>query len=244
MIGMNWGLEMREIKNLHVDLEVADKAVLKGGAPSVGAGEMTDGSAILETVEVPARPDLTLPEAEAKLLRAHYAAADTILEYGSGGSTVLAAELGKTVFSVESDAGWSDMMDSYFTANPPKGRVHLHPVDIGKTGKWGMPVNENGWRKYRHYPVSVWDREDFRQPDLILIDGRFRAACLLTAMMRTTRPVTVLFDDYAERKVYHTVERWALRAETVGRMARFEIAPWTIPPADLGIVLGIFNKQQ
>ncbi len=193
---------------------------------------------------MPARPELTLPEAEAALLRAHYAAADTILEYGSGGSTVVAAELGKTVFSVESDAGWSDMMAGYFAANPPKGRVHLHPVDIGPTGKWGMPANENGWRKYRNYPVSVWDRDDFVQPDLILIDGRFRAACLVTAMIRTARPVTVLFDDYTDRKVYHTVERWVDRAETVGRMVRFEIAPWTIPREDLGLVLSLYNKQQ
>ena len=31
------------------------------------------------------RPDLTMPEAEAELLRQHYEEADVILEYGSGG---------------------------------------------------------------------------------------------------------------------------------------------------------------
>ena len=49
------------------------------------------------------RPELTLPEAEAALLRETYDRAGVILEYGSGGSTVLAAEQpGKTVPSVES----------------------------------------------------------------------------------------------------------------------------------------------
>lgn len=190
------------------------------------------------------RPELTLPEAEAEWVREHYAAAKVILEYGSGGSTVLGAELGKTVFSVESDRKWAQMMADYFAANPPEGAVHMHPVDIGPTGKWGMPASDNGWRKYHKYPVSVWDREDFIQPDLVLIDGRFRAACLVTTMIRTERPVTVLFDDYDHREVYHGVERWVPRAETRGRMVRFEVEPWTIPPKDLGRVLAMFNRQQ
>ena len=55
--------------------------------------------------ETATRPKLTLPEAEASALRAAYAAAEVVLEYGSGGSTVLAAEAGAEVWAVESDAG-------------------------------------------------------------------------------------------------------------------------------------------
>jgi hypothetical protein len=195
--------------------------------------------------EVIERPQLTLPVAEADWLREHYAAAKVILEYGSGGSTVLAAEQpGTTVYSVESDLGWAEMMTGYFAANPPAGTVHMHPVDIGRTGKWGAPAGHGGWRRYQHYPVSVWDREDFIQPDLVLVDGRFRPACLVTTMLRTTRPVTLLFDDYTERKRYHAVERWIPRAGTRGRMARFEVVPWTVPPADLAEVLALFNQPQ
>jgi hypothetical protein len=50
---------------------------------------------------------LTLPADEARLLQDHYARAGVVLEYGSGGSTLLAARLGKQVFSVESDAAWA-----------------------------------------------------------------------------------------------------------------------------------------
>lgn len=189
-------------------------------------------------------PVLTMPAAEADWLCATYRGSKVILEYGSGGSTVLAAGMaGTTVFSVESDADWADRMAAYFAENPPVGTVHLHPVDIGPTGKWGAPRSNGGWRRYHRYPVSVWDRADFVQPDLILIDGRFRAACLLTAMMRTTRPVTVLFDDYAGRAPYHAVERWITPVERRGRMARFEVTPWAMPPADLGRVLDIFVQQ-
>ena len=191
------------------------------------------------------RPELTLPPAETAWLSAMYAAAPVILEYGSGGSTVLAAEMpGKTLFSVESDQEWAAMMAAYFQAHPPAAQVHLHPVNIGATGKWGAPAGNGGWRRYHLYPLSVWDREDFVHPDLILIDGRFRAACLLTALMRAERPVTVLFDDDAERKRYHRVERWVERAETRGRMARFEVFPGTLPKRDLTEILSIFTMQQ
>ena len=40
----------------------------------------------------PRRPDLTFPAPVAEAVRAAYAQAECILEYGSGGSTVLAAE--------------------------------------------------------------------------------------------------------------------------------------------------------
>lgn len=191
-----------------------------------------------------AAPTLQMPEAEADWLREHYAQAKVILEYGAGGSTVIAGQQpGATVFSVESDKNWAAMIEGYFEAHPPAAKVFMHPVHIGRTGKWGAPVNHAGWRRYRLYPVSVWDRQNFKQPDVVLIDGRFRPACLLTTMLRTTRPVTVLFDDYTEREKYHVVERWIPVAERRGRMVRFEAEPWTIPPADLAEVLAIFQRQ-
>ena len=66
------------------------------------------------------RPVITLPPEEEAAVRSYYAQAQVILEYGSGGSTVIAAELpSKTIFSVESDVKWLGGMKSYFAANPP-----------------------------------------------------------------------------------------------------------------------------
>ncbi|GGE03411.1 hypothetical protein SAMN05421774_101624 [Gemmobacter megaterium] len=189
------------------------------------------------------RPELTLPQAEAALVRATYDQAGVILEYGSGGSTVMAAEMpGKTVFSVESDHGWLTMMEGWFAANPPASTVRMHHGDIGPTGAWGRPADETTFRKWPGYALSVWDRPDFVQPDVVLIDGRFRAACLMTVALRTTRPVTVLFDDYTERKPYHTVETLLPRAGTVGRMVRFEVAPMALPPERLQWLVGLYQR--
>src|SRR5690554_280256 len=92
------------------------------------------------------RPELTLPEAEAERVAAAYGGADVILEYGSGGSTMLASEMpGKKVFSVESDQAWAGMMRGWFAQNPPANGTQIDVIwsDIGETGLWGRPIDDS-----------------------------------------------------------------------------------------------------
>jgi hypothetical protein len=201
-------------------------------------------TALAQSPAAQTRPTLTLPPAEAAAVADLYATATSILEYGSGGSTVLAAEMpGKTIFSVESDASWAAGLLAWFDENPPASTVHLHAVDIGPTGDWGMPINQRGWRRYHHYPLSVWDRADFIHPDVVLIDGRFRLACLLTVLHRTTRPVTVLFDDFRDRPVYHRAEMLVQPSSLIGRMARFDLVPRNLAPTDLAMFVDAFSRS-
>lgn len=176
-------------------------------------------------LDQPERPELTLTRPAAAAVRLAYRAARQVLEYGSGGSTVVAAEAGTPVFSVECDPVWAARMRRWFDSNPPKGQVVLHEVDIGPVGAWASPTDPETADRWPAYPQSVWDRPDFVQPDVVLIDGRFRVACLLTTALRTRRPVTVLFDDYAPRRIYHVVERLFRPVAMHGRMAQFDIAP-------------------
>lgn len=185
-----------------------------------------------------------LPAEEAAWLAEHVSRARVILEYGSGGSTRQAAAAGgKIVFSVESDPFWADQLCRQLKADGHAAGVHLHVVDIGPVGRWGRPTDSSGWRHYHAYPLSVWDRPDFRQPDLVLIDGRFRPACLMAVMARSRAPVTVLFDDYVGRARYHVVERIVAPSEIRGRMARFEIEPGAWPPEHLTTILGLFTRS-
>lgn len=189
------------------------------------------------------RPELTLPEAEAEAVRAAYAGASVILEYGSGGSTALAADMdGKTIYSVESDRKWATMMEGYFEQNPPKSTVHMHHVNIGPTKEWGHPVDHGGWWKYIRYPLSVWDRDDFQHPDVVLVDGRFRVGCVLATMMQITRPVTLLFDDYAGRDRYHEVLRYAEPDQQFGRMVRFSLTPRVFRPDEMLDVITLMQR--
>ncbi len=189
-----------------------------------------------EHTEPPAfwSPEMTFPAAVRAYVEARYRAADVILEYGMGGSTAFAAGLpGKTVLSVENAKPFYENMVAYFANVPPKAKVVLHHQDVGRTKAWGFPADASGWPRYHDYPMSIWRHPDFVQPDLVLIDGRFRVGCFLATLFLTEKPVTVLFDDYTKRGYYHLVERYAPRVETVGRMVRFDLEPATISRADL-----------
>jgi len=192
------------------------------------------------------RPELTLPEAEAAAVRAAYERASVILEYGSGGSTVLASEMpGKQVFSVESDQEWAQMMRAFLAQNPPAEATEVDVIwsDIGPTKDWGYPRNNSGWHRYARYPLEVWDLPEFRQPDVVLVDGRFRTGCAMAVALRSTRPVVVLVDDYKRRKQYHQIEEFLgapLRLH--GRMAEFDVKPMALPTDRLLSIIEMMTR--
>jgi len=193
-----------------------------------------------------ARPEVTLPAAEAAHLAEAYGAADVILEYGSGGSTVLAAEMpGKRVLSVESDADWAQMMRDRFAQTPPVHGTTVDVIwsDVGPTKDWGFPRDKRGAQRYARYPLAVWDRPDFVQPDVVLVDGRFRTGCAMATALRTARPVTLLFDDYVRRKHYHRIEAFlGAPRKTIGRMVEFRVEPMTLRPDALLTIIEMMTR--
>ena len=185
---------------------------------------------------------LTMPAAESDLLRATYKGAGVILEYGTGGSTLVAAQSATTaVFGVESDHAWFLNMEKWFTDNPPKIPVHLHYGNIGPTGKWGVPKAKANAPRWPGYALAVWDRADFAHPDVVLVDGRFRLACMLTTLFRITRPVRLLCDDYLSRAAYHPFELLVGRPEMTGRMAAFTLTPQSLPADQMGWIIAAFS---
>lgn len=176
------------------------------------------------------RPVLTMPLREAEALAEAYAGASSVLEYGSGGSTVMAAEAGAAVWAVESDAAWAQMMQGWFAAHPAKAGAQVIHIDIGPTREWGHPETTEHFRRWPDYPLKIWDMPGFTHPDVVLVDGRFRLACFLTVAYRITRPVTLFFDDYTPREAYHKAEALARPTAIIGRMARFDLTPTPLTP--------------
>jgi len=174
-----------------------------------------------ENVELPM---VTLPARERQVVEEYYQRADKVLEYGSGGSTAVALKAGvKHLYSVESDPVWAEHTIKTLRRNFPGLDFVIHFEDIGPTIDWGRPHSDMYWEQYHRYATSVWDLPHFVQPDVILIDGRFRTACFCTALMKIANPLTILFDDYLDRPEYHWVEELLPRVETIGRLARFEV---------------------
>lgn len=176
-------------------------------------------------------------------MRDAYGEAEVILEYGGGGSTVLASSLpGKLVLTVESDLAFSRALQNHVDAARLPSAAVVHHADIGETGAWGRPVSDAAWRRFHRYPLEIWDMPFFRPPDLVLIDGRFRPACFLTVMLRATRPVRVLFDDFPDRPHYRRIDEIATPVRMVGRMAEFRIEPDTFPMERLTYFVGVCGQ--
>lgn len=140
------------------------------------------------------------------------------LEFGSGGSTILASELGKPFVTIESDPYFLKAVEAEIRA---KGlsldptQQSLVPVSIGLTEAWGVPVFQRKTAgrlsRWKRYVTAPWDRGGSDvSPDLILIDGRFRVACALEVarQLRDRTDWTLLIDDYAERPHYWVVEEF------------------------------------
>jgi hypothetical protein len=77
-------------------------------------------------------------------------------------------------------------------------------------------------RRWEQYAKAPWRyfRIIGQQPDLVLVDGRFRVACVLESLLSLSpsSETQILLDDYIDRPHYTVVEQYA-DVELVGRMA-------------------------
>ena len=100
------------------------------------------------------------------------------LEYGSGGSTPRAHNLGaKHIISVDSSKDWTQAIQNNLNHSP---NADLLYCDIGLVGRWGKPTEEGKLQNYYTYMSSPWSvAQKNLNVDLVMIDGRFRVACFL-----------------------------------------------------------------
>lgn len=144
------------------------------------------------------------------------------LEFGSGGSTVLANSLSVPSISVESDRFYARVVRRRL-AQPEIARIQVPRMGI--TAEWGMPLFFRRSKGPR-YVAAGFEKlgDDF--PDLVFIDGRYRVACALESARRAhLSGVTALlmFDDYEGRPFYRAVEDHFGEPERIGRAALFSI---------------------
>lgn len=159
-------------------------------------------------------------------------ASKAYVEFGSGGSTFLAARERIPFVAIDSDRFFLGSVRAKIAAAGllDENRQEFRYVDIGLTGPWGKPVVP--------LPPSAARLEAFRQysappaqcvagrftPDLVLVDGRFRVACALKMLqlLENRTGWTLVIDDYVGRPGYHVVETFAKLDRLVGRMAVFK----------------------
>jgi len=104
-----------------------------------------------------------------------------VIEFGCGGSTIWMAQRIKNLITVEHDKSWQQSVQE--TLNSKK----LTNVDLRLLER---PYN------------GVLDQFQDEYFDLVLVDGRERRRCILSAL-RTVKSGGILMLDNAERSYYH-----------------------------------------
>lgn len=156
------------------------------------------------------------------------------LEFGTGGSTMVAARMGIDTISVDNDRFFAQSVQRHLPKDAPN---RMLPIYIGFTREWGLPLFRKPtperiarWRRYIDAPFEVLAENPGPFPNLILVDGRFRRACALESARQAqlAGQKTVIFvDDYVRRPTYRDVEQLLGTPRMAGRAAIFEIGPDT-----------------
>jgi hypothetical protein len=129
--------------------------------------------------------------------------AQNVVEYGVGGSTLLAARKHKHIVCVESDYEWICKLKKYrhIRRAEYENRLRFVLADLGPTTGLGYPKSERlraNWPSYANIP---WQYS--KHTDLVLIDGRFRLACIAATILHTKPQTIIAVHDFWNRPRYH-----------------------------------------
>ena len=174
--------------------------------------------------------------------------AGSYMEWGSGGSTVLASwravqhgMLPLRIDSVDSSAAWHHQLIS---KNPvlaeaeAAGKLSFRPADIGTVGEWGAPAH---W-SMRPATLQRKQAKGYVEKvnasrccyDLVMVDGRFRVACMLHALRLAHRHTVVVVHDAPRYLQHPAVLRFYHVVFEVGELAALRPKEGAIKRAKAG----------
>ena len=138
-------------------------------------------------------------------------------EYGVGKSSIWVLQnTTARILAVDTSEHWINHVRTEAKATD---RFDVAWVDLGAIGWAGRPNNFERRSQFKDYIQSVWSRG--AEPDLVLVDGRFRVACFLYSLAKAKPGCIILFDDYANRPKYHLVEEFIQPTSFCGRQGHF-----------------------
>lgn len=159
-----------------------------------------------------------------------------LLEFGAGGSTLWLSNLCE-VATVETDKIFLRKIKKLNSA------PRYYSLDLGITGKWGFPIfNPCFSSGYVAQAVEIIFKEN---PNVVLIDGRFRLSTFLLCcqlVYKQDSTLTVIFDDYVGREFYGLAEHFCEKSQTLGRAAIFVITKPSIK--NVGMISKVLQVSQ
>ena len=168
-----------------------------------------------------------MPDKEIKLFYKYLNKAKYYFEFGSGGSTyqALIRENIEQIYSIENHKPYYlELREKIKNLNIKKIKYILIDMKT-KLNTTGHPSKESkyeDWIKYSRYFQKL-DKDIQNKIDLILIDGRFRAACLLNSFEYINDNTIIIFDDFygkspPREKYYNIVLNYFEIIEKEGRL--------------------------
>lgn len=135
-----------------------------------------------------------------------------VFEWGSGASTVWLAKRAGNVTSIDHDAPWVEFSAPRL-AEQDNATVELVPADAQPDPDQRFLSGKPGYagQTFRAY-VEAIERQEGRF-DLIVIDGRARAACLDRAIERLARGGVIVFDNSHRARYRKAIADSGLRAK-------------------------------
>ena len=125
-------------------------------------------------------------------------------EYGCGGSTYLASLCNniEKIYTVDSDIEWLNKVQHHI--NKKKNITYIYNEMLTIPNTYGIPgKNATDIQKieYSNKFIKILPNN----VDTILIDGRFRVACVLKLYPYINENTIIIFDDFLDRPYYHNI---------------------------------------
>lgn len=142
-------------------------------------------------------------------LRSLLAGSKLFMEYGSGASTLLAGELGvPSVISTDSDLERCTRVRAQFCSSYLRSvlcSIHVDAIPARPKRAKSLGAQPIVWPLYCAIAWRLVNRLK-QQPDVVLINGHYRSACLLMSLMRGKENMTILIEGYDKAACRERVE--------------------------------------
>jgi hypothetical protein len=132
----------------------------------------------------PFSTDGGLTDQDRILLAKYYRQATSVFEYGLGESTRMASWLQVPRYAgVDSDPNYVTKIRFLLQQQDETyaSHAHFYFADVGDITEWGMPKDSLPKNVYNYQIVPLLAEQD--PFDVYLVDGRYRVACVLAAML-------------------------------------------------------------
>lgn len=129
----------------------------------------------------------------------------SILEYGSGASTIWFSQKVKSIISIEHDHNWFKIIQPIINSRNVKLKL-VKPDKIFNLNFKSEKLKNKSFKNYVKFPIKK--KKKF---DLIFIDGRCRNQCIYFSYRHLVKKKGIIVLDNSSRARYSNSKKWLIK---------------------------------